>query len=157
MNTILDFKGKWDSYHMVVDLTKFMETRSITRMRKLVKYIRESDTPEELTKISDWIQDFLGSYESDQRDRKRLIDLYVRKVKFLEIKLDRDIRLRDNLQHYITFRKVNPDYAEVNKRVKAVRGELKRTKEQIRYTEREYNRCERMKDFVTKVSEVING
>lgn len=157
MNTILDFNGKWDSYHMVVDLTKFMETRSITRMRKLMRYIRESDTPEELTKISDWIQDFLGRYESDQRDRKRLIDLYVRKVKFLEIELDRGIHLRDNLQHYITFRKVNPDYAEVNERVNVVREELKRTKEQIRYTEREYIRCERMKDFVTKVSEVING
>lgn len=157
MNTILDFKGKWDNYHMVVDLTKFMETRSITRMRKLMRYIRESDTPEELTKISDWIQDFLGSYESDQRDRKRLIDLYVRKVKFLEIELNRDIHLRDNLQHYITFRKVNPDYADVNEHVKIVREGLKRTKEQIRYIEREYNRCERMKDFVTKVSEVING
>lgn len=157
MNTILDFKGKWDSYHMIVDLTKLMETRSMTRMRKLVKYIRESDTPEELTKISDWIQDFLGSYESDQRDRKRLIDSYVKKVKFFEIELNRDIHLRDNLQHYIAFRKVNPDYAEVNERVKAVRGELKRTKEQIRYAERGYNRCERMKDFVRKVSEVVNG
>ncbi len=157
MNTILDFKGKWDSYHMVIDLTKFMETRSITRMRKLVKYIRESDTPEELNKISDWIQDFLGSYESDQKDRKRLIDSYVRKVKFLEIELNNDLYLRDNLQHYIAFRKVNPDYAEANERVKAVRGGLKRTKEQIRYTEREYSHCERMKDFVTKVSEVING
>lgn len=152
-NTILDFRGKWEDWHMVIDLTLTMKTRSITRMRKIIKYIGESETPGEIEKITEWINDF----NAEQSTIKPLISENVTKVKLCEEDIARNVELRAHYKHYVSFGEVNPDYEKINNYIKGKRQELSTLKGRIRELEKEYNDHEKLKAFTKKVAEVING
>lgn len=134
-NTILDFKNRRDCYRMVINLNDFMQTKSINRMKKLVEYIQESDAPEELDKIRDWLSDYLGSYEAERKGMQSIIAENVRKVELTEEDL----------------KTATKDRAKDLKRL--IRG----LKENIRYYERELVKWNKMREFCLKVSGVLNG
>lgn len=133
-NTILDFKNQRDCYRMVINLQDFMQTKSINRMKKLVKYIRESDAPEELDKIRDWISDYLGSYNAELEGIQTIIAENVRKVELTEEELKTATR-----GHI--------------KNLKSLRRGLK---ENIRHYKWELVKRNRMREFCLKVSGVLD-
>lgn len=150
-HTVLDFKGKWDNYHMTIDLTKFMQDRGVTRMKKLIKYIRESETPEELEKIKAWMDDFLETYEDKQKEKSKEMSAYVIKVKYCEKELNKEVKIREGTRHFIAFGQVDPAYAEINERIMDRRGELRGLKRDIKDIKKEFNDYEKLKDYVKKI------
>lgn len=52
---------------MVVNILEFLEVRSITKLRKLLKVIRSSNTPECETRLSEFIQKELDDYDTTQK------------------------------------------------------------------------------------------
>lgn len=133
-NTILDFKNRRDCYRMVVNLNDFMQTKNINRMKRLVKYIQESDAPEELDKIRDWISDYLGSYEVERKEMQAIIAENVRKVKLTE----EDLKKAERGQ------------------IRNLKGLIRGLKENTRYYGRELVKRTKMREFCLKVSGVLD-
>lgn len=66
----VDLEIKWSDYwndrkgSMCVHLKEFLSDRNITKFRKLLKIIRESDTQDEENKIREWCERMFEQAES---------------------------------------------------------------------------------------------
>lgn len=110
-----DFSSHWK---MQIHLKAFLSDRSITQVRKLLKYIRESDTPDEEKKILNFVQEYLNiaDDEIESWEKKRIG--YEQKVKFA-IKT-----LNDATEYRNQFKRNSKAYKDAAVHVKNAKGEL---------------------------------
>ena len=119
-------KDNFDSHwKMQIHLREFLSDRSITQVRKLVNYIRESDTPDEEKKILNYVQEYLNNAddEIDAWEKKRIG--YEQKVKFAEKELKSATEYRN------TFKKNTKAYKDAAVHVKSAKDELKAIKSRL--------------------------
>lgn len=134
---------------MTVQLENFLSCRSIAKVRKLVRIIRESNTPECEEKIREFIEQELEQYEPEQKDTNRYIVGYTEKVNFYQKQLDISIRSRDG------FKRKSEGWEQCNEHVKAYQDILRDMKLQLRSYQKQFDQRVKNREFYRKVLEII--
>ena len=145
----MDLEIKYERGSMTVHLEEFLSCRSISKVRRLVKVIRKSFTPECEEQIRGYVQQEIEQFEPKQKENQRYIVGYVEKVKFCQRQLDNSIinrskykRNSDGWKHYNTF-------------VKQLRQEMNELKKLLSSRQSSFDRNVRNKEFFRKVLEII--
>lgn len=69
----MDLEIRYENGSMTVHLEEFLNIRSITKVRKLLKLIRSSFTPECEQQIKEFVQDWIEQFEQKQLETERYI------------------------------------------------------------------------------------
>lgn len=130
----MDLEIRYENGSMTVHLEEFLNIRSIAKVRKLLKLIRSSFTPECEQQIKEFVQDWIEQFEQKQ--------------------------LRDALYTRDSYKKSTPlhkseGWDRWNEEVKGCRKELAEVKTLLRSYQSRYNSNIRNKDFYKKVLENI--
>ena len=84
----MDLEIKYEHGSMVIHLENFLDCRNISKVKKLVKIIRNSFTPECEDKIREYVEQEIEQFEPKQQENQRYIIGYTEKVKFCQKQLD---------------------------------------------------------------------
>ncbi len=147
----MDLQIKYDNGSMTVHLDEFLGCRKITKFRKLVKLIRQSYTPDELNKILNHIEQFIDTYEFDQKVTQQKIVGYSDKVRFCVGQIARCTTSRD------AYKKQSENWVIFNDNLKEHRGELKQLNQLLRAAKQEYKNRQKDKAFLEECSIVLQG
>lgn len=80
----MDLEIRYENGSMTVHLEEFLNIRSITKVRKLLKLIRSSFTPECEQQIKKFVQEQTEQFEQVQKEHSIYIEGYTQKVKYAE-------------------------------------------------------------------------
>ena len=69
----MDLEIRYENGSMTVHLEEFLNIRSIAKVRKLLKLIRSSFTPECEQQIKEFVQDWIEQFEQKQLETERYI------------------------------------------------------------------------------------
>lgn len=145
----MDLKIKYENGSMIIHLENFLNCHSISKVKKLVKIIRSSFTPEYEDMFRKYVEQEIEQFEPKQSEISKRIIGYEGKVKFCQTRLDRCTASRDR------FKRNSDGWKHYNNQVKPFRQELKEIKSSLRSCQLEYDRNIRDKDFYKKVLEII--
>ena len=173
----MDLEIRYENGSMTVHLEEFLNIRSITKVRKLLKLIRSSFTPECEQQIKKFVQEQAEQFEQVQKEHSIYIEGYTQKVKYAEQQIRQTKHCISQIQTGVknsqllrdSHRKNTKVWKDRNADVKKVQGTPERTKKHIEGTEEElkelkfllrsrqqsFDRNIRNKDFYKKVLENI--
>jgi hypothetical protein len=80
----MDLEIKYENGSMTVHLEEFLSERRIAKVRKLLKVIRSSFTPECEQQMKEFIQEQTEQFEQVQKEHSIYIEGYTQKVKYAE-------------------------------------------------------------------------
>lgn len=80
----MDLEIKYENGSMTVHLEEFLNDRSITKVRKLLKVIRSNFNPECEQQMKEFIQEQTKQFEQVQKEHSIYIEGYTQKVKYAE-------------------------------------------------------------------------
>lgn len=80
----MDLEIRYENGSMMVHLEEFLNIRSITKVRKLLKLIRSSFNPECEQQIKEFVQEQTEQFEQVQKEHSIYIEGYTQKVKYAE-------------------------------------------------------------------------
>lgn len=80
----MDLEIRYENGSMTVHLEEFLNIRSIAKVRKLLKLIRSSFTPECEQQMKEFIQEQTEQFEQVQKEHSIYIEGYTQKVKYAE-------------------------------------------------------------------------
>lgn len=83
----MDLEIRYENGSMTVHLEEFLNIRSIAKVRKLLKLIRSSFTPECEQQIKEFVQDWIEQFEQKQLETERYITGYEQKVSYCQKQL----------------------------------------------------------------------
>lgn len=146
-----DITIKYDHGQMLIHLDNFLSDRKISEVRKLIKLIRQSYTPECEEQIKEYIQCRVKELDNITMITENRIDRNKEEVKDAEM----------NVQHWLYLRsqhkKGSNSYKHYMTNVKESRDTLKEKKADLRSAEKEYKDSIRDKEFFSKLlSEVFS-
>ena len=142
---------KYENGSMTVHLEQFLGCRSISKVRKLVKIIQRSYTPDEINKILNYIEQFKETYEIDLKTSESKIIGYESKVKIAKSYLDKSIMYRGKCTRNSSPWKYHNNY------VKQYREELKKLQQLLREENKILNNLKRNKKFYDDCLIVLQG
>lgn len=145
----MDLNIKYQNGSMTVHLEEFLDCRSIGKVKKLLKVIRDSYTPYEEQKLKDFIEQEIEQFEPKQMEDHKYIIGYEEKVKFCQKQLNNCIANRSN------FKRNSDPWKHYNSYVKQFREELRDIKKLLSSRRSDLNRCIRNKQFYIKCLENI--
>ena len=145
----MDLKIKYENGSITVHLENFLNCHSISKVKKLVKIIRSSFTPECEGTIREYIEQEIEQFEPRQREISKYIIGYTEKVKFCQAQLGNCTANRDK------YKRNSDGWKHYNNHVKQFRQELKEMQSSLRSRQSEYDRNIRNKDFYKKALEII--
>lgn len=173
----MDLEIRYENGSMTVHLEEFLNTRSIAKVRKLLKLIRSSFTPECEQQMKEFIQEQTEQFEWVQKEHSIYIEGYTQKVKYAEQQIRQTKHCISQIQTGVknsqllrdSHRKNTKVWKDRNADVKKYRERLKEPKKHIEGTEERTERTEifvaikqqsfdrniRNKDFYKKVLENI--
>lgn len=134
---------------MCIHLKEFLSMRNITKFKKLLKIIRESDTPEEEQKIDEWCEQFLEQIEPFKKQ------VVLRKYRKLE-----EIRLYESMVEQLTYqrdryRKNTPPYKEFANKLRTEKQNLSAAKAAYRQAVQDEKNADLDKKFIKKCLETM--
>lgn len=136
---------------MIIHLEEFLACRNISKVRKLLKIIARSDTPEMTEQIQSHIEhrikwlDDVGKISANQYVK------FVETVKQVEQEVNRLVQLRSR------YKKKSDEWTHYNDRVKESRERLREVKTSMRNSKKEFDDTIRDKKFFEKLlSEVFS-
>lgn len=150
----MDIYIKYSNGSMVVHLKEFLADRNISRVKKLLKIIRGSFTPECENQIREYIKEWLGEYEQVQSVHEKYITGYEEKIKFCQKQIKNCTLNRDKFKRS-TPKCKSPGWENYNSHVKQFREEQSSLEKSLRYHRSEYNQNVRTKTFYEKILEII--
>lgn len=142
---------KYENGSMIVHLEQFLGCRSISKVKKLVKLIRQSYTPNEIEKIVNHIEQFKETYEIDLKTAESKIIGYESKMKIAKSYLDKSIMYRGRCTRNSSPWKYHNNY------VKQYREELKKLQQSLREENKILNNLKRNKKFYDDCLIVLQG
>lgn len=173
----MDLEIRYENGSMTVHLEEFFEYRSITKVRKLLKLIRSSFTPECEQQMKEFIQEQAEQFEWVQKEHSIYIEGYTQKVKYVEqqirqtkhriSQIQRGVKnaqlLRDSYRKNTkAWKNCNADVKKYREHLKEPRNTLKEQKKELkelkfllRSRQQSFDRNIRNKDFYKKVLENI--
>jgi hypothetical protein len=80
----MDLEIRYENGSMTVHLEEFLNIRSITKVRKLLKLIRSSFTPECEQQIKEFVQKQVEQFEQVQKEHSIYIEGYAQKIRYAE-------------------------------------------------------------------------
>ena len=80
----MDLKIKYENGSMIVHLEELLNCRSISKVKKLLKVIRCSYTPEGEQQIKEFVQSALEQFEQVQKEHSIYIERYMQKIRNAE-------------------------------------------------------------------------
>lgn len=150
----MDLEIRYENGSMTVHLEEFLNIRSIAKVRKLLKLIRSSFTPECEQQIKEFVQDWIEQFEQKQLENERYITGYEQKVSYCQKQLRDALYTRDSYKKSTPLHK-SEWWDKWNEEVKGCRKELAEVKTLLRFYQSRYNSNIRNKDFYKKVLENI--
>lgn len=146
----MNLEIKFNNGSMVIHLEVFLGCRSITKVKKLVKVIQHSYTPETLDLMKEFIERGVEQFEPRMREDKIYISGYETKLKFAQEKMDvyrfhRDC-CKKNTEHWKKYNEV----------VKQYRQEVSEIKAALKSKKSDFDDCIRNKAFYERVLEIIS-
>lgn len=146
-----DLTIRYDNGQMIIHLEEFLACRNISKVRKLLKIIARSDTPEMTEQIQSHIEhrikwlDDVGKISANQYVK------FVETVKQVEQEVNRLVQLRSR------YEKKSDEWTHYNDRVKESRERLREVKASMRNSKKEFDDTIRDKKFFEKLlSEVFS-
>lgn len=146
-----DLTIRYDNGQMIIHLEEFLACRNISKVRKLLKIIARSDTPEMTEQIQSHIEhrikwlDDVGKISANQYVK------FVETVKQVEQEVNRLVQLRSR------YKKKSDEWTHYNDRVKESRERLREVKTSMRNSKKEFDDTIRDKKFFEKLlSEVFS-
>lgn len=146
-----DLTIRYDNGQMIIHLEEFLACRNISKVRKLLKIIARSDTPEMTEQIQSHIEhrikwlDDVGKISANQYVK------FVEIVKQVEQEVNRLVQLRSR------YKKKSDEWTHYNDRVKESRERLREVKASMRNSKKEFDDTIRDKKFFEKLlSEVFS-
>jgi hypothetical protein len=150
----MDLEIRYENGSMTVHLEEFLNIRSIAKVRKLLKLIRSSFTPECEQQMKEFVQDWIEQFEQKQLENERYITGYEQKVGYCQKQLRDALYTRDSYKKSTPLHK-SEGWDKWNEGVKGCRKELAEVKTLLRFYQSRYNSNIRNKDFYKKVLENI--
>ena len=151
----IDLKIKWSDCwsgrkgEMCVNLKEFLAMRNITKFRKLLKIIRNSNTPDEEQKIVEWCEQFIELVEPFKR--QAILRKYEKqkKIKFHESRVELLTYHRDR------YRKNTPPYKELAEKVRTEKQNLSVAKAAYRQAFQDEKNADANTKFIMKCLETM--
>lgn len=150
----MDLEIRYENGSMTVHLEEFLNIRSIAKVRRLLKLIRSSFTPECEQQIKEFVQDWIEQFEQKQLETERYITGYEQKVSYCQKQLRDALYTRDSYKKSTSLHK-SEGWDRWNEEVKGCRKELAEVKTLLRPYQSRYNSNIRNMDFYKKVLENI--
>lgn len=142
---------KYDYGQMLIHLEEFLSCRKIAKVRKLLKLIERSETPELTEQIQSHVEEKLKGLEDIAKTWATIHVRCKEEVKQTEQVLNRWVQLRSG------YKKSSDGYKHYNENVKKSREELKKVKEKMRNSKKEFDDTMRDRIFFEKLlSEVFS-
>lgn len=146
----MDLEIRYENGSMTVHLEEFLNTRSIAKVRKLLKLIRSSFTPECEQQMKEFIQEQAEQFEQVQKEHSIYIEGYTQKVKYAEQQIRQTQHIISQIQTGVknlqllrdSHRKNTKVWKNRNADLKKTAGTPKRTKKHIEGTEERTKRVE---------------
>lgn len=148
-----DIEIKYEHGSMVVHLENFLSDGKITKVRKLLKVIRQSYTPECEDQIKEFVMQRVTNKEQFHSDQVALAG----KITNIESNIDQlERRLKGATLNRNAFKKSTPirkneDWEKWNERVNDCRESLKESKKLLAVVNREYKQNIKNRAFFKKV------
>ena len=159
----ITFTWNYGKGKMTVYPDSFLRTGTAAQIKKLIKYMRESDTPEVLDEVRKYFEQFNEDYEPAQR---KDANIYVA----LESKVNLAKRQKDELVAYIIrlkeykkrLKRSNPQWNTLNEQMKRREAELKEFKEELQSIKKDMRKAKddfesrkRLKDKFDRFTELL--
>lgn len=142
---------KYDHGQMLIHLEEFLSCRKIAKVRKLLKLIERSETPELTEQIQSHIEQKLKGLDDIAKTWATIHVRCKEEVKQIEHELNRWVQLRSS------YKKNSEGYKHYHENVKNSREELKKAKEKMRNSKKELDDTMRDRTFFEKLlSEVFS-
>lgn len=141
----MDLEIKYQNGLMVVHLEQFLDYGSIGKVKKLVKLIQQSFTPDELYKLKEYVEQQLEQCEPRMKEDAKYVVGYQPKLKFSSKQLETYVYYREK------FKRNSDDWKKYNELVKQYRQEVREIKTLINSKNIDFNRCVKNKGFYEKV------
>ena len=119
----MDLEIRYENGSMTVHLEEFLNIRSIAKVRKLLKLIRSSFTPECEQQIKEYVQDWFEQFEQKQLETERYITGYEQKVSYCQKQLRDALYTRDSYKKSTPLHK-SEGWDRWNEEVEGCRKEL---------------------------------
>lgn len=171
----MDLEIRYENGSMTVHLEEFLNTRSIAKVRKLLKLIRSSFTPECEQQMKEFIQEQTEQFEWVQKEHSIYIEGYTQKVKYAEQQIRQTKHCISQIQTGVknsqllrdshrkntkVWKDRNADVKKYRERLKEPRNTLKEQKKELkelkfllRSRQQSFDSNIRNKDFYKKVLE----
>lgn len=149
----MDLEIRYENGSMTVHLEEFLNIRSIAKVRKLLKLIRSSFTPECEQQIKEFVQEQAEQFEQVQKEHSIYIEGYTQKIRYAEQQIRQTQHIISQIQTGVknsqllrdSHRKNTKVWKNRNADVKKVQGTPERTKKHIEGTE---GRTEKVESIV---------
>lgn len=173
----MDLEIRYENGSMTVHLEEFLNIHSIAKVRKLLKLIRSSFTPECEQQMKEFIQEQTEQFEWVQKEHSIYIEGYTQKVKYAEQQIRQTKHRISQIQTGVknaqllrdshrkntkVWKNRNADVKKYRERLKEPRNTLKEQKEELkelkfllRSRQQSFDRNIRNKDFYKNVLENI--
>lgn len=173
----MDLEIRYENGSMTVHLEEFLNVRSIAKVRKLLKFIRSSFTPECEQQIKEFVQEQAEQFEQVQKEHSIYIEGYAQKIRYAEQQIRQTQHVISQIQTGVknlqllrdshrkntkVWKNRNADMKKQRERLKEPRNTLKEQKEELkelkallRSRQQSFDRNIRNKDFYKKVLENI--
>lgn len=146
-----DLTIRYDKGQMIIHLEEFLACRNISKVRKLLKIIARSDTPEMTEQIQSHIEHRIKGLDDVGKISANQYVKFVETVKQVEQEVNRLVQLRSR------YKKKSDGWAHYNDRVKESRERLREVKASMRNSKKEFDDTIRDKKFFEKLlSEVFS-
>lgn len=173
----MDLKIRYEHGTMIVHLEEFLSCRSIAKVRKLLKIIRSSFTPECEGQIKEFVQEQLEQFADAQKEHSVYIDGYEQKIRFAKNQVDQTKRIIAHETHELqqlqfirdshrkntkVWKDCNADVKKQRDAMKEPKAALKKQKEELKWlngllrSRRQlYDSNVRNKEFYKKVIQLL--
>lgn len=146
-----DLTIRYGNGQMIIHLEEFLACRNISKVRKLLKIIARSDTPEMTEQIQSHIEHRIKGLDDVGKISANQYVKYKEEVKQVEQEVDRLVQLRSR------YKKKSDGWAHYNDRVKESRERLREVKASMRNSKKEFDDTMRDRAFFEKLlSEVFS-
>jgi hypothetical protein len=146
-----DLTIRYDNGQMIIHLEEFLACRNISKVRKLLKIIARSDTPEMTEQIQSHIEHRIKGLDDVGKISANQYVKFVETVKQVEQEVNRLVQLRSR------YKKKSDEWTHYNDMVKESRERLREVKASMRNSKKEFDDMIRDKKFFEKLlSEVFS-
>ena len=131
--------------HMTILLPDFLERQGLSKIRKLLKFIKTSDTPDELEKVSAYINAENETFDSRMKNYANEAIAAQTKVTELQPKLEYLIMTKAD------YEKKSKQYKFLSEEIKALRNKIRDYNATFRHCKTEIRRLQRNKEKFRKI------